>query len=111
MTHSVISGHERNNNVEELTHIKDKNQYNSLLIEKAFYNLDFKLLESLKGWSKKAINNAKKRLADVDFKWTKGLESLIPIDSSERYLTEQKKKEFLNAVLSEIKIAIKENAV
>ncbi len=79
-----ISKSIRENIIKELKMIEKRISFNSLLLEKAVF-LNPNILNNLKGWAKKSIKKAKKRLNDENFKWSKGIEEYIPTAKGYEY--------------------------
>jgi len=91
LTHNMISGKEghlkhprvspkmKQKIREELDRIEKRIEHNAKLLEESVLTLQVNKLNNLINWSKESIDNAKLRLLDTDFTWTKGIELSIPL--------------------------------
>jgi len=90
LTHNMISGLEgnlkrcdiseetRSKILKKLQKIEQTIEYNSLILEKAIFTQNHKVLYDLKNWAEGDINNAINRLEDTKFTWARKLEKYLP---------------------------------
>ena len=110
LTHAKLSSYQANKFKTLLKSIKKTTIHNANILKRAFLTNNLKLLDSLRGWSKESILNAKKRLKDESCKWTKDLEKYIPLErTSRKRLSSQEKELIIKNLLMKRKKMLKKS--